>query len=411
MIATLFIPVANGNADWPEFRGREGNGISEERGLPQSWSATENVRWKIAIPGSGWSSPVVSQGTIYLTAAVPLESTAEKLSEGDYDLCALAIDAATGKVRWQVPVFRQAGSTDARIHEKNSHASPTPVVDGTRVFVHFGHQGTACLETTGKILWKNDEFAYAPVHGNGGSPVLVDGALIFSADGAANARVIALDADTGQLRWQVDRPANASKKFSFSTPAVIDVNGRKQVVSPGSDVVSAYDPKTGAEIWRVHYDGYSVIPQPAYAHGLVYVCTGYNTPELLAIRPNGTGDVTESHIAWRVKRGVPNTPSPIVVGDELYMVSDRGVASCLDAKTGEQRWQKRLGGGFSASPLVADGKIYFQNEEGEGFVLALGQDGAEPITNTLGERTLASYAIADGSIFLRTATHLYRIGK
>ncbi|MFO0948960.1 MAG: PQQ-binding-like beta-propeller repeat protein [Planctomycetota bacterium] len=402
--------------DWPEFRGPAGRGISDETGLPDRWDGKLNVAWKKELPGSGWSSPVVHAGRIYLTAAVPsvIEKENDKPSAkdkpmGDYELSAICLDEASGDVIWQVPVFKQSGTSDAKIHQKNSHASPTPIVDGKRLFVHFGHQGTACLGLDGRILWKSAQHVYEPVHGNGGSPVLVDEALIFSCDGASNPRVVALEAATGQEIWKVERPVDAVKKFSFSTPAVIDVNGTTQVISPGSDVVSSYEPRTGREIWRVRYDGYSVIPQPAFAHGMVFVCTGYNTPEVLAIRADGTGDVTDTHIAWRVKRGVPNTPSPVIVGDELYMVSDHGVASCLDARTGKAHWQKRLGGNYSASPLVGDGKIYFQSEEGTGSVLSLGKEVQEPVVNELGERSLASYAIAHRSLLIRTSGHLYCI--
>lgn len=404
-IVCAFAAAAARGEGWPEFRGPGGRGVSMGKGLPDRWSSTENVVWKREIPGSGWSSPVVHAGRIYLTAAIPQGDEAN----GDYDLCALALEEETGNLLWSMPVFTQSGGSDAKIHQKNSHASPTPLIDGGRLFVHFGHQGTACLAIDGTILWKNDRQTYAPVHGNGGSPVLVEGALLFSCDGAASPYVVALDADTGTTRWKVDRPVDAVKKFSFSTPAVIEVEGKTQVVSPGSDVVSAFDPLTGREIWRVGYEGYSVIPQPGFAHGLVFVCTGYNSPELLAIRADGTGDVTETHVAWRAKRGVPNTPSPVIVEDDLYMVSDQGVASCLDARTGKVQWQKRLGGNFSASPLAADGKLFFQNEEGNGYVLPLGGTVGEPITNPLGERTLATYAISDRSLVIRAERHLYRI--
>src|SRR5262249_10226845 len=260
---------------------------------------------------------------------------------------------------WNEEVFVQpAGAPQP--HRKNSHASPTPLVAGDRLYVHFGHQGTACLDLNGKVLWRNVQ-RYSPVHGNGGTPVLGDGLLIFSCDGRDDPYVIALDAATGKEKWKTPRPGDAFKKFSFSTPLVIEVKGQKQVISPGSEQVNALDPKTGKILWTVKTDGYSVIPRPVYGHGLVFVGTGYDSPTLIAIRPDGSGDVTKTHVAWRMKRGAPHTPSPLLVGDELYIVSDNGTATCLEAKTGEVVWSERLAGPHSASPLFAGGKIYFQD--------------------------------------------------
>jgi outer membrane protein assembly factor BamB len=192
---------------------------------------------------------------------------------------------------------------------------------------------------------------------------------------------------------------------------LIDAKGQKQIISPASDVVTAHDPKDGAEIWRVRYTGYSVIPRPVHGHGLVFFSTCYDSPTLMAVRPDGKGDVTETHVAWTVKKGAPHTPSLLLDGDELYAVSDGGLVSCFDAKTGKPHWQERLGGGFSASPLLADGKVYFQNEDGTGFVVKAGTKYALLAKIEMKERTLASYAVADGALILRTANHLYRIEK
>lgn len=393
-------------ADWPLFRGPDGNGHAQARGLPSAWDATTNVTWKTPLPGQGWSSPVVVSGKIYLTAAVPRENG----SEGDFSLRTFCLNAVDGKLIWDTEVFQQDAATAPKIHGKNSHASPTPVVDGERIFVHFGHQGTACLDLQGRILWSETSLKYPPVHGNGGTPILVGNALIFSCDGGQEPFLVALDRDQGKILWKVPRESDATKKFSFSTPTLITVQGQPQVISPGSNVVSALDPRDGREIWRVRYDGYSVIPKPVFGHGLIYVCTGYNTPSLLAIRVDGHGDVTDSHVVWSVKKAVPHTPSLLLVGDELYMVSDGGVASCLDAHTGKVHWQERLGGGFSASPIYADGKIFFQNEEGDGTVIRPGTT-FELLEkkNSLQERTLASYAVVDQTLFIRTDQHLFRI--
>ena len=388
--------------DWPEFRGPTGQG-HYGKALPTEWSTTKNVVWKQTIPGKGWSSPIVQDGRVFLTTAVPVPGSK------DQSLQALCLDAAKGKLLWQTEVFRQDGAKAPRIHKKNSHASPTPLTDGRRLFVHFGHQGTACLDLDGKVLWRNTELRYVPVHGNGGSPILVKDKLVFSCDGFDKQFVVALDKDRGKVVWKTDRKCEAFKKFSFSTPLLIAANGREQIISPTSDAVVAYDPADGKEIWRAKYDGYSLIPRPVFGHGMVFLSSGYDLPSLLAIRVNGRGDVTKSHIAWTISKGAPLTPSPLLVKDELYMVSDGGLASCLDAKSGKVHWQKRIGGAFSASPLHADGRIYLQSEEGVTTVLKIGTAFEQIAQNKMEERTFASFAAADGAIYLRTESKLYRI--
>ena len=393
--------------DWPEFRGPTGQGHVKHGSLPVIWDSQKNVAWKQVIPGSGWSSPIVCEGKVYLTTAVPVSGS----KSDDQSLQALCLEAASGKLLWNKEVFRQDGATAPAIHDKNSHASATPLIAGKRLYVHFGHQGTACLDLSGNVLWQNRSLSYAPVHGNGGSPILVDDALIFSCDGGDKAFIVALDANTGRLRWQTDRSVDAFKRFSFSTPLLITVGGQKQVISPASNAVYSYDPATGQEVWRVRYDGYSVIPRPVFGNGLVFACTGYNAPSLMAIRPDGHGDVTDSHVAWTVSRAVPHAPSPLLVGEDLYMVSDNGVVSCLDARTGQEHWQQRLAGSYSASPLYADGKIYFLSEQGTGVVIKAGRHFEKLAANAIQERTLASYAAADGALFIRTAKNLYCIKK
>jgi outer membrane protein assembly factor BamB len=390
--------------DWSEFRGPGGLGLAGERSYPTEWSVTKNVVWKQSIPGRGWSSPIVSAGRVILTTAVPAKNSA-----GDQSLRALCLEAKTGKLLWDNEVFRLDGKKAPPIHGKNSHASPTPVTDGRRLYVHFGHQGTACLDLDGNVVWRSTELTYQPVHGSGGSPVLADDALVFSCDGSDKQFVAALDRRTGKLLWQTDRNCTYYKKFSFSTPLVIEVKGQKQVVSAGSGAVCAYEPATGREVWRVRYDGYSVIPRPVFGHGLVYVSSAFDRPTLLAVRPDGRGDVTDSQVAWTVVKGAPNSPSPLLVGDELYLVADHGLATCLDAVTGKVHWQERLGGTYSASPLYAGGKVYFQDEAGTGVVVKAGTRFERLAQNALEEATLASYAAADGALFIRTEKHLYRI--
>ena len=391
--------------DWTEFRGPTGQGHSTVRGLPTHWGDPENVAWKQEIPGKGWSSPIVLGKRLYLTTAVSKEAG----DSGPQSLRAVCVDAVSGNILWNVEVFEQPEGV--KVHEKNSHASPTPITDGGRLFVHFGTHGTACLRLTdGNIYWRNEELKYAPVHGNGGSPVLVGNELIVSCDGRDEQFVVGLDKIRGTIRWRTPRNLNPVKGFSFGTPLVIRVEGKQQVVSPGSDAVVAYDPH-GREIWKVKYPGgYSVVPRPVFGLNLLFVCTGYDTPTLLAIRPQGaSGDVTETHIAWQLKKSVPLSASPLLVDDALYLISDNGVATCLEATSGTQRWQQRIGGSFSASPIYADGKIYLLSEEGEGIVLSPGPEYHELARNPLRERALASYAVGDGALFIRSEKLLRRL--
>ena len=393
-------------ADWAEFRGPTRDGHSTAKQVPLKWSATENVAWKTTIPGSGWSSPVLSKGKLYLTTAVPVGES-KVLS-----LRALRVDATSGAIDWNVEIFQEDTAASPRIHGKNGHASPSAVVSEGTVFVHYGHLGTAALDLQGKVLWKQDSFHYTPIHGNGGSPLLVGKLLFFSCDGGSDPFVLALDRKTGKEVWKTDRVTPASRKFSFSTAQAIAVDGKVQIISPGSGAVCAYDPADGHELWRVRYgEGYSVIPQPVYGHGLLFFGTGYDHPLVYAVKPGGSGDLTDSNVAWKTTKGAPNTPSLLLVGDELYFVSDAGIASCVDARTGTVHWSERLGGDFSASPVFAEGRIYFQNESGMGFVVKPGKQFEVLARNDLGERTLASYAVTDGALFIRSAEHLFRIAQ
>jgi outer membrane protein assembly factor BamB len=291
---------------------------------------------------------------------------------------------------------------------KNSHASPTPIVEGDRVYVHFGREGTAAVSTSGEILWKTT-LPYESQHGNGGSPVLYADLLIVSCDGADQAYVVAIDKRTGKIRWKTSRRQPWDQ--AYSTPLIIRVGDRDLLISVGAYRAAAYDPQSGKEIWRVSYaDGFSNVPRPVYAHGLLYIATGFQEPSLLAVRPDGSGDVTRTHIAWRLDRGAPLTPSPLAVGDELYVVSDIGVATCVNARTGVIHWQQRLGGNYSASPTFAGGRIYFQSEEGLTTVIAPGKQFQRLATSNIDGVTFASLAISNSSIFLRSSSHLYRIG-
>jgi outer membrane protein assembly factor BamB len=380
-------------ADWPQFRGPGAEGHVPDHGYPLTWSETENITWKVPIPGLGWSSPVVVGSQIWLTTA---------LDEGT-SLRAICVDRASGKLLHDVEVFHQ--EKPKSIHKKNSHASPTPIIEGNRVYVHFGAHGTACLTTDGKLLWRTNELKYVHQHGPAGSPVIYQDLLILSCDGTDVQYVVALDKYTGKIRWKTDREG----RMAYSTPLLITVDAQDQLISTGGDAVIAYEPATGKEIWRVKYDGYSLVPRPVVGHGLAFICTGYDRPSLIAVRLGGQGDVTESHVAWKLDKGAPHNPSPLLVGNELYIVSDKGIATCLNAATGEEIWQQRIGGNYSASPAYADGRIYISDEDGKTLVIAAGKEYKELATNQVEGRTLASLAFVDRAIYLRTDTHLYRI--
>jgi len=389
--------------DWPQFRGPTGQGHATERGLPLEWSETKNIIWKTPVPGLGWSSPTVANGRVWLTTVVESKERRGRVSAS---LRALAFDVATGREIVNVEVFRLDDA--GYVNPKNSRASPTPIVDGDRVFVHFGAEGTAALSTSGEILWTT-HLRYESQHGNGGSPTLYQDLLIINCDGnGGDAYVVALDTASGKPRWKTARRRPADQ--AYSTPLVITVGQQDQLVSVGAYRAAAYDPLTGQEIWRVSYgDGFSNVPRPVFGQGLVFIATGFQTPALMAVRPDGKGDVTRTHVAWTITRGAPYTPSPLLVGNDLYYVSDTGVLSLADAASGQIVWQQRLGGNYSASPVFADGRIYFQSEEGMTTVIAPGREFRRLASNRLDGATLASMAVSGGSFFIRSQSHLYRI--
>jgi len=384
--------------DWPQFRGPDGQGHAKTDTAPQKWSDTENIKWKTEIDGLGWSSPVLADGKIWMTTA----------TDGNKSLRAVCVDAASGKVLHNVEVFKVDNAGPA--HKKNSYASPTPILDKDRVYVHFGSNGTAALSPDGKILWKQ-VLKYNPVHGAGGSPALVGETLIFSCDGAADPFVVGLDRKTGAVKWKTPRDnAGEPKKFAFCTPLAIEVGKATQVVIPGSGIVNSLDPATGRVIWSAKYPGgYSVVPRPVYGHGMVFFSSGFDKPVLLAVKVDGKGDVTDTHVAWRLEKGAPLDPSPLLVDDELYTVSDQGVASCIDARTGKPYWQERIGGAFSSSPVHVGGLIYFLSEDGVTTIVKADKTFTKVASNSVKGRTFASLAPIDGALFLRTDTALLRI--
>ena len=406
LVIVLFVCRATAvaaNDVWPEFLGPDGDGVvRRDVDLPLRWSPDQNVRWRTELPGSGWSSPVVSDESIYLTAAID--------GDGDaFRLVLLKVDAESGRLVETFDVMTHRADHPARMHSKNSHASPTPIVDGNRVYAHFGYQGTACLSTEGDVVWTNRELYFNPTHGNGGSPILVDGRLIFTCDGGKAPQVVALSAETGEVLWRSERPVSAAKTFSFCTPSAIEVDGQVQVIAPGSDCVQALDPQTGRTIWRLDYTGYSVVPKPIYHADLVLLSTGFDDSELLAIRPDGRGNVTDTHLKWQLDRNIPKTPSMVARDGFVFSISDNGIALCVDVASGEIRFRERVGGNFSASPILAGGHVYFTSEAGVTTVIRAGPQFEQIARNDLGERTLASPAVVGNALLLRTDKALYRL--
>lgn len=425
LICLLALPVGGTEAEWPQFRGPGGQGHATARDLPLTWSETENVAWKTPLPGRGWSSPVIAGKQIWLTTAVETPiSEAEKEERlknntgnqpltvsGPLSLRALCVDRASGKLLHDVELI--AEPLPQPTHTMNSFASPTPVIEDGKLYCHFGTHGTACLDTTTQqVLWTNRDLPLQHENGAGSSPVLWGDVLIFHCDGSDVQHVVALDKQTGKVAWKTERSGKMKDdpqlKKAYGTPLIVEVAGRPQLVSPGSDWLYGYDPATGQELWKLNYGvlGFSIVPRPVAGNGMVYMCTSFPQSELLAIKLESDGEPT---IAWRFRKQAPRMPSPLLVGQELYLLSDSGIATCLDAETGEVAWTKRLPGNFCASPLLADGKIYVANRDGVTTVIAPGKTFAELAVNKLDGSLMASAAALDRALYLRTDKALYRI--
>jgi len=379
--------------DWPQFRGPTGQGVSAAKLAPVSWSEDEGVAWRTPIVGQGWSSPVVRGRKIWLTTAIEAEGS----------LRAVCVDFVTGKVLHNVEVFHHDDL--GRINANNTHASPTPVLDGKFVFVHFGGHGTACLTSDGRIVWQTEMLKYDHGHGPAGSPIVWNDLLIVACDGVDQQFVAALDKRTGNLRWRQNRVGPPA----YSTPLAIRAAGGDQIVSVGGGQAIAYAPRTGAEIWKFRFEGYSTAPRPVAAGGRVFICSGYETPTLYAVGLDGQGDITDTHMAWAARRGAPHNPSPLVVGKQLFMLNDKGILVCLNLADGQELWRKRLRGTFMASPVYAAGAIYAVNDEGVTYVIDPAQKGEVLAENQLLGRVSASPAVVSGSLLLRTDQGLYRI--
>lgn len=403
----VLLPFADtsGAADWPQFRGPGANGHSEARDLPRSWDGTHNVAWKSRIHGRGWSSPVIWESQVWLTTA----------TEDGRQLSAVCVDRDTGKILHDIRVFEV--ENPEHIAAVNSYASPTSAVEKGRVYVHYGTYGTACLDTkTGRIVWARRDLNCDHHEGPGSSLMLFDKLLIFHVDGRDVQYVVALDKTTGRTVWKTDRSIdyaqyNENFRKAFCTPIVIDWHGRKELVSPGAKAVMAYDPYSGKELWKVRYNGWSVTPRPLFGNGLLFVVTDYVRPELWAIRPGGNGDVSETNVAWRLRKSIPKAPSLLLIGDLLFFVNDDGVAQCVEANTGSVVWTERIDGKHWASPVFADGCIYFVNRDGVVTVIEPSRTFRHVAVNRMNEECMASPAIAGRAIFLRTATSLYRLEK
>ena len=413
-LLSLAMGLNAASADWPEFRGPTGDGQVSATGLPLRWSETNNVRWKTEIPLRGWSTPVVMGGQVWMTSA----------TVDGHDFYAICVDADSGKILYDEKVFHcenpePLGNGAAM----NCYATPSPAIEPGRVYVHFGSYGTACLDTaTGKVIWKRDDLPCRHYRGPASSVILYSNLLILTMDGVDVQYHAALDKQTGQTVWKTDRSVawndegstdrmvrDGDRRKAHSTPLIVTAAGKLQMLSVGAKAAYSYDPLTGKEFWRVQYNDWSVAPRPVFSQGLAFIVTGLVNTEMWAVKPDGAGDVTSNHVVWKLKTHVGKYASPIVVDGLLYTAADESFISCLDAATGEPVWTERIGGNFDASPVYADGRLYFFNQQGVTTVLKPGRTCAVLATNTLSDGFMASPAVGGKSFFLRAKTHLYRV--
>jgi len=384
---------------WPRWRGPSGQGLATGTGYPDTWSPTQGVLWKTAVPGAGNSSPIVWGDHIFVTSSY----------EGGRKLSLLAYRRSDGRLLWEAPA--PAGRTDSGAHYKNGHASSTPATDGQRVYVLFGARGLFAFDFTGKLVWERDLGPMDAYHGAAGSPLLYRDRIILFQDQFSGSFIAAFDTRTGRELWRTRRDASVG----WGTPIAIRAGQRDEIIVNGQQRVTSYDPITGRELWRCGGTTYEVIPTPVVGYGMVFCSSGRAGPTL-AIRPGGSGDVSRTHLAWESPRGSPFVPSPILYGEQIYMVNDMAsIVTSLSATTGQSLWQGRLGvaqrEGFSASPVAVDGKIFFTNDDGETFVLRAGPKFELMHVNQLGESILASPALVDGRWYFRTQRNLYAVGR
>jgi outer membrane protein assembly factor BamB len=405
-------------ADWPQFRGPGGDGLAVGAAPPVEWSETTNVVWKVRVTGRGRSSPVLVGDRIWLTTAVEQGVRRTRIGSDDMQVAdhvslrALCLDRISGKSLWEVILFEV--DKPAPVHWLNSWATPTPVVETGRVYCDFGTFGTVCLEaSTGQVLWKQ-RLPLDHQVGPGSSPVLYRDLLVLVRDGRDQQYVTALHKQTGETAWKTNRPPintpSGDLRKSFSTPLLIEANGRPQLVSPGAHWIVSYDPDSGRELWRArHGEGFSIGSRPVFGREMLYFGTGCFRPMLYAMRVDGAGDVTSTHVAWKALRQVPVMSSPVLVDEELYWVSDDGMATCAEARSGQVLWQERLGGACLASPLCAQGRLYFFRQDGKTVLAKAGRRFERLAENPLDGIVVATPAAVDRALYLRTDTHLYRL--
>ena len=391
--------------NWTRFRGPNGQGISTEKNLPTTWSADENVVWKASIPGKGWSSPIVYKDKVFVTTA----------TEEGVSCRIVCVNRKDGSIAWNTEVHRQKPGP---MRQQNSYATPTPVTDGERVYSVFYDGTVAAVDFSGKPVWKSQEVKFFSLHGLGASPLLAQGQLIMPYDGSSreesrvgwkepwkNAVILSLDAATGAVKWKGKR---GESRVGHVTPILL--GDGEQFVSAGGDRVQGHDAQTGKQVWSIYSQGEGVTPSPVIGDGLIYTSSGFEAPTIRAIRLGGKGDITETHIAWEQKKGVPALASPLYVAPYLYTISRDNILHCIEASTGEIIWLERLTGVHSASPVFADGRIYVLSEDGVTLVLSPGSKFEEVARNSLGETCLASMAVSQGRFYIRSATNLYCIG-
>jgi outer membrane protein assembly factor BamB len=417
--------------DWPQWRGPKGTGVSDERDLPVRWSATENVTWKADLGGVGVSSPIVSGDRVFVTSQIGAGlvrqgprlaqgASASTAGERSLDSSRVASDRTTflveafnradGRRLWQYRV--EAAGPLPTVHDKSNMASPSPASDGQMVYAWFGTGQLVALDMNGKLVWERNlakEIAPFEINwGHSSSPTLYQDTLILLCDHEPASYLLAVDKRTGKDRWKADR---GKGRQSYSTPFVVEAAGGAELIVNSSQRVDAYDPKTGTFLWHVGGSNQFPIPVPAFHNGILYMSRGYRSGPYMAVRPGGRGDVSATHVLWEVPTGAPYISSLVYDAGILYMASDVGAVSAIDAETGKRIWQERLDGLFTASPIAGDGKIYFVSETGEVIVLRSGREPAVIARNDIGERLMASPAISNGQLFLRSDGRLFAIGK
>lgn len=405
-ITLALCPVIEANEQWSQFRGHYGNGIIKSTSAPINWSDNTNIDWKTPIHDRGWSSPVIWNDQIWMT-------TATKEGNKMYAIC---VNKLSGKIEHDIHVF-DVKSPQA-ITNENTYASPTPVVEEGRVYVHFGTYGTACISTKdGQILWKRRDLNCDHEIGAGpaSSPFIYNNFLIFNVDGRDVQYVIALNKETGQTAWKTNRSVDFSdvqinQRKAYGTPFIIPRGNSNQMVSIGAKGVYSYDPENGKELWKAEHRGWSIAPRPVYGEGLVFTMIDRDRPEMWAIKPNGSGDITETHIEWKETKRMPPRASPIIIKGLLFVVDRNGYISCIEAKTGKSIWQKRMKGRFSASPILANNLIYFFNEDTVCTIIKPTRELVIVAENKLSsDKLMATPAFDENSIYIRTENNLYRI--